>query len=222
MFRISRLDWPRILFTRRTAILLGLAAAFSVCGLAIIHSEIDIGSLCPLKRDAVSVIGAAGAFGLVTLIVCMGFFWLICDSSSKPNRTVWFVLLLLGFAYGSSIAYYAFVYLPAVIKRLRDPESEDQVAPPPRLEEVKKRIGPFRRILLLGWGFLLPPVAFAIAIPKIMSPFLGPITVLFFFWSAIVLLEAFTYAVISLYRSGMNRPPSSGPTGPSGPQTRDK
>ncbi len=222
MFLLSQLNWPRILFTRCAVVLLGLAAALSVVALAVIHSDIEIDSLSPLKREALSITGAAGAFGLIGLIVCMGFFWLRCDSSSKPIRALWFVLLLFGFAYGSQIAYFAIVYLPAVMRRLRNPEGEEDTVPQPHTEEARKRIGPFRRVLVVGWAFLLLPVAAAVSLPKIMSPFVGPIAVFFFLWSALVAVESIAYAVVSLYQSGMSRPPSSGRRGSSRPDSRNE
>jgi hypothetical protein len=207
--RLSNLDWPRILLTRRATALLGLAAALSVCALALIHSDVNPDTFSPLKRDAVSIIGAAGVFGFFSLLICMGFFWLRCDTSSKPIRTLWFVLLLFGFFYGSQIAYYAIVYLPAVLKRPGNQESEYLVASPLRIEGTHERIGPFRRVFLIAWGFLLIPVALAVSLPKAGSLFLELTAVFFFLGSALVAVESIAHAVLSLYRSGMNRPPSS-------------
>ncbi len=222
LLRISQLNWPRILFTRRAAILLGMAAALSVCGLIIIHSGISLDSLSPLKRGALSFTGAASAGGLISLTVCMGFFWLKCDRSSRPSRTIWFVLLLLGFAYGSQILYFAVSYVPAVLRRLRNPESEEDEVPQPRIEEVQKRIGPFRRVLLVGWGFSLLPIVAALALPKITSSFLGLIAALFFLGSAVVVVESIAHVVFLFYQAGMSRPPGSGGAGPSRPRSNHK
>jgi hypothetical protein len=205
MFRISQLDWPRILFTRRAAILLGLAAALSGCGLAIIHSDVNIEALDPLERDVLSIAGAVGAFGIVFLFVCMGFFWFRCDISTRLSRTVWFVLLLLGWAYGSQIMYYALVYLPAVIKRLRIPERETHVIETHQLAGDRRSIGPFGWILIAGWALLFLTVAAFFAFPKPMSQIFRPVADFFVLWPASLLVGTGAYAIILIFRAGMKR-----------------
>src|ERR1017187_6781173 len=123
--RISELNWPRILFTRSAAILLGIAAILTGCAVFIMHSDIKPESLNSAEGKAIGILGAAGAFGFFALIACMWFFWLRCDSSSKSWRTIWFIILLLGFFYGSAVLYYAIVYLPAVLGRIRNRENTD-------------------------------------------------------------------------------------------------
>jgi hypothetical protein len=205
MFRISQLDWSRILFTRRAAILLGLAAALSGCGLAIIHSDVNIESLDPMKQEVLSIAGAVGAFGIAALFVGMGFFWFKCDISSRLNRAVWFVLLLLGWAYGSQIAYYALVYLPAVIKKLRTPERGTPVIEPHRLVEGHRSIGPFGWILIAGWGLLFLTVAAFFMFPKSMSDVFKPVADFFVLWPASLLVGTGAYAIILIFRASMKR-----------------
>jgi hypothetical protein len=125
-----------------------LEAALSGCGLAIIHSDVNIEALDPLRQEVLSIAGAVGALGIAALFVGMGFFWFKCDISPRLSRAVRFVLLLLGWAYGSQIAYYALVYLPAVIKRLRNPERETPVIEPHQLAGGRRSIGPFGWILI--------------------------------------------------------------------------
>src|ERR1700721_321331 len=205
MFRLSQLNWPRILFSRSAAVLLGLAAALSVCALALMHSDINLDSLSPLKREALSIAGAASAFGFFPLLICMGFFWLRCDASSKPIRALWFVFLLLGFFYGSQIAYYGIVYLPAVIKRLRDPEGENPTARLPKTEKARRLFGPFGWVLIAGWGLLFLTVVLMFTFPKCMSHLFRPVAEFFVLWPAGLLLGTGVYVIILIFRSGMRR-----------------
>jgi apolipoprotein N-acyltransferase len=222
VLRISQLDWQRILLTRIAAILLGIAAALSVSAIVITNSGVNLDALSPLKRDALSIVGAASAFGFVSLLVCMGFFWLKCDLSPRLDRTIWFVILLLGFAYGSPIAYYAIVYLPAVLRRLRNPQGEETAAESVQVGETHKRIGPFRGTLLVSWGFFLLLVVAVLAFPQSMSHFVAPVAVCFFLSSALVVLEAVFHAITSVYRSGMSRSTRSGRADSSRSKDRDE
>lgn len=209
-FRVSQLDWPRILVTRTAAALLGISAALSVCALAIMHSDTNLNALSSLKRDVPSIIGAASAFGFISLIICMAFFWLRCDSSSRSWRTIWFLVLLFGSLYGSAVPYYAFVYLPAVFRQLRNPGDESSDASSAKPDVDQRRIGPFHRILLFGWGFFLIPVIAILVFTRISSKLTEIIAIAFFLGSAIVISESVFHAILSLYRSGMSRPPKDG------------
>jgi hypothetical protein len=170
-----------------------------------IHSDLDPAKLGHAQSEMLSIAGAAGVFGFIPLLVCMGAFWLKCDVSSRLNRTIWFGVLLAGFAYGSLVAYYAVVYLPAVMRRLRNPKSEEPATETLRIEANSKRMGPFSRALLIVWGFVLAPVAVVLALPRATSGPLFAVAASFFLWSAFVILEAALYAVFSVYRSGINR-----------------
>jgi hypothetical protein len=210
MLRISDFDWPRVLYTRTAAILLGIAALFSILAVIITHSNVDPSKLSPEMSEAVSWAGAAAAFGFFPLLICMGFFWLRCDESSKVNRTIWFVLLLVGFAYGTQIAYYAIVYLPAVLRRVRDHEIEAPAAEPLQAAEDGHRIGPFSRALFIGWVVLLLPVIGTVVLPRVASPHTELIAAIFLLGSLLVIAESILHFIVSLYRSGISRPNGSG------------
>jgi small-conductance mechanosensitive channel len=207
--RISELNWLRILFTRSAAILLGIAAILTGCAVLIMHSDIKPESLNPAEETAIGILGAAGAFGFFALLVCMWFFWLRCDSSPKIWRTIWFIILLLGFFYGSAVLYYVIVYLPAVLGRIRNRENTEPDIRPMRSEESPRRIGPFNRLLLVGWGLMVLSIAVVLVLPKPPEAVLASIAALFFVCSAVVVLEAMFHAILSLYRSGMSRPTDS-------------
>lgn len=209
MWQLAQLNWSRILFTRIAAVLLGIASAFAVPAVAIIHSDTDLDKLSPVTQEALSITSAAGAFGFIALLICMGFFWLRCDPSPRQWRAVWFVILLAGFAFGSPIVYYLLVYLPAVRKRLRNPGHVSQETQMPE-QPSTRRIGPFSHSFLFVWLVLLLPVAVALIFPRIMSHPLGPFaTVCFGLWSCVVALEGVIHTITSIFRTGMRRPGGS-------------
>ncbi len=58
------------------------------------------------------VVGAAGALSMFFIWGGMWAYWTRCDSSRRAVKRIWFVILLVGFWYGS-VLYYLFKYLPA-------------------------------------------------------------------------------------------------------------
>jgi hypothetical protein len=206
MLRLSDLNWPRMLYTRTASILLGIAALFSIAAIYIRYSDFDLNKLGRVQFELVSYLGALSALGFFTLLVCMAFFWLRCDTSSKLNRTIWFIILLLGFAYGSQVVYYLLVYLPAVIKRLRNRDTAALAAPLPLFENPYKVIGPFGWVLLIGWGLLALFVAAAFTFPKAMSHLFGSIAWAIVLWPASLLIATAIYIVVTVFRVGLRRP----------------
>lgn len=205
MFWVSQLDWPRILYERTTAILLGLAAVFSIPALFLIHANVDPSATSSAKGEVVSLVGAVGAFGFIALLIGMGFFWLRCDDSSRLNKTIWFVILAIGYFYGTPVAYYCIVYLPAVIRRHRFPEAiqiEDESQEP---ETELNRFGPFNRTLLMGWFFVALAAIATLAMPGSMPGLSAIVAVIFLICSAAVVFECLFHFVASLYRTGMRR-----------------
>jgi hypothetical protein len=205
VLELSQLDWPRILYKRTTAILLGPAAVFSIPTLFFIHADIDPSKLSPVKGEVVSIVGAVGAFDFMALLMCMGFFWLRCDESGKLNKTVWFVILAIGCFYGAPVAYYGIVYLPAVLRRHRSPQAfqlEDELQEP---ETELGRIGPFSRNLMIGWLFVALAMIAYVAMPG-STPGLSAIAaVVFFICCAAIVFESLFHFVATLYRTGMRR-----------------
>ena len=218
MLRISELNWPRILYTRTAAYGLGLAAVLSSCGIVINHS--DFRGLSPFKEQVVSILGAASAFGFVALIICMGFFWLKCDSSSKPWKTFWFLILLIGSLFGSAVLYYVVVYLPAMRKGLSNESSYQIDIQPTETDDGRNRLGPFRRLLLVIWAIVILPVFLVLSLASISSFLAEMAAVAFFVWSSIVVLEAVFHWILSLYRSGMTH--SAKPDRPDSSRLKDR
>lgn len=205
MLRISQLDWPRILYRRNTAILLGIAAIFSIGAVVLFHSNINPDTLGPVQNVLVGFLGVAGTAGFLGLLVCMGFFWLRCDNSSKLNRTIWFVILLLGFYCGTHVAYYAIVYLPQAVKRIRSGTHEIPNVLPDETMRDDKRFGPFRRPLLLIWAAPAITILSVLLLHRPIHAVTAVVTIVFFICSAAVAVEAVCHFVLSVYRSGMGR-----------------
>lgn len=167
MLLLSELDWPRVLLNRRAAILIGISAALSIGALVTRHFDIRPYMVSPMNLELISISGAVAAIGAWCLLVCMGFFWLRCDNSSKPIKAVWLALLLLGWTYGSHVAYYTIVYLPAVFRILRNPEAEYQTATPLGFDDVCKLIWPLGWALGAAWVLFIVVIGSSFIFPKI-------------------------------------------------------
>jgi hypothetical protein len=205
LLHLLQLNKSRILFTRTVAILLGVAAILSAGAVILMHGDLNLESLSPAQYELLSVAGAAGAIGFFALLMCMGVFWLRCDDSSKLNKTVWFVLLAVGFFYGTQVAYYVVVYLPAVVRKHRFPGSirfDDEFPEP---ESNLGRFGPFNRTLLLGWLFVALAGIATLTLPRSMPGLSAVVAMVFFICSAIVVFESLYHFVASLYRTGIRR-----------------
>jgi hypothetical protein len=166
-----------------------------------------IDSLNPRFLWGLSVLAAFGEFGLVALTVCMGFFWLRCDPSAKVWRATWFVILLIGFAYGSPIAYYLLIYLPAARKNLRTGSIDETDHLSDFENRDQKRIGPFNTTLLFAWSILSVPMVASFAFPKLLANTFGLVEVILFtLCSFAVGIESMVHCLYSVFRSGMRRP----------------
>jgi hypothetical protein len=212
MLSLSKLNWPRILFSRRAAVLLGFAAILSIVAIAIIHSDVNPDSLSPLQRGAVSFAGTAGALGYFALLICMGLFWLKCDSSSRRSKAVWLVLLLVGWGYGSQIAYFVLIYLPAVFKGLRSMKVIGPLIEHVHVDPRRKLFGPFGWVLVGGWGLLFLTVAACFTFPKDTSYILEPVGDFFVLWPVSLLIGTWVYAIILIFRVGMRFSTRSSPS----------
>jgi hypothetical protein len=119
------------------------------------------------ELEEVSWLGALSAIGVLGLWAGMLLFWLKCDASSKPTKAMWFALLFLGTAYGSQVAYYSIVYLPAVFRTLRNPEAEYPAAMPLGFNDVCKLIWPLRWVLGAAWALFIVVIGSSFVFPKI-------------------------------------------------------
>ena len=79
---------------------------------------VNVGQLSGLSRLAWDILAVVGTMGLFFLWFGMWKFWSHVDNSTRTAKRAWFVVLLLGFWYGSCL-YCWFVYLPFVARRVR-------------------------------------------------------------------------------------------------------
>jgi hypothetical protein len=203
--RLSRGDWRRFLFARSTAVKLGVTAVLSLGAVILLHVDLTSNSFGFLDLRELSVLAAASTIGYVTLFAGMGSFWLSCDASSKLNRTVWFVVLLLGCAYGSQIAYYAFVYLPAVAKGLRDPRGEAMGTAVAHDERRPRATGPFVWVLVAGWALFFLTVAVFFGLRERVYHTLVPFATALLLWPFVMLAATVIYLIVCAFRFGMRR-----------------
>ncbi len=218
-FIITDSEAERLLLNRKAAVILGVAAVLSVCAVIIRFSNFNFAAMSHAELERISWLGALGAIGVLCLLAGMLLFWLKCDASSKLSRTVWFVLLLVGMGFGTPIAYYTIVYLPAVRNKLSDlgiattdnpPKPVNSGSDAGNTEPNKRRklVGPFGWALIIGWGLFLLTVAALFTFPKAVSSLLHPIADYFVLWPASLILGSMTYAVILFFRAGMRRTPT--------------
>lgn len=117
---LSDIECHRLLYSWRAVILLGISALLSVGTIVLLWSlKLHLVELSRPEREALSFAGAAGALGIMSLLMGMWLYWAKCDTSSRPLKAIWFFALLLGLPYGA-VPYYLFVYLPAVMRELNN------------------------------------------------------------------------------------------------------
>ena len=108
-------DW---LITRPAARLF-LASTFLVLALTPVFLGRVVTTNMPLwMRIPWGILGVVGPFALFFLWIGMWRYWVRVDNSRVYSKRLWFLILLLGFWYGSCIYCY-FVYLPQVMRASR-------------------------------------------------------------------------------------------------------
>ncbi|HEY2859762.1 MAG TPA: hypothetical protein VGJ21_15180 [Terracidiphilus sp.] len=199
--RPSRWDWPRILFARSAPIVLGIAAALSILGIALIY--FDFSPTSPVGQMLIDIGAVPAAFGLFALWIPMGFFWLMCDRSPQWIRAIWFFLLLFGMVFGA-IPYYLLVYLPAVRKH-RSGEVDIARTYPRLVSQQPIVIGWFGKSLIACWALLFLTVAAVFMFPKGMSGVLHPIADYFVLWPLTLLVATGIYGIRLALRVALRR-----------------
>jgi hypothetical protein len=207
--RIAQVDRQQFLLTRRATVLFGIATVLSLVAVILLHVDLTSDTFSFLNRRELNFIGFTSAVGYAALFAGMGDFWLNCDVSSKVNRTVWFAILLLGCAYGSQIAYYAIVYLPAVTTRLRNPGGGETGLPPERDRGRRRGIGRFGWVLLVGWVLFFltywAHILYRVRVHELLYPYIKVILV----WPVVMFAATVGYGIVRAFRIGMRRPSDS-------------
>ena len=206
MPRSSHDERKAFLYSRGARAWLGAAAALTIGAATIMHSDLSSETFGTLNHKVLAGFAVVCAVGYVCLLAGMAIFWRKYDESSKTSRTLWFAVLLLGFAYGSQVAYYAFVYWPAVTRRLRDPRAEAAVCRDLQDGTSGRAMRVAGWVLLAGWALF---ILFA----AVYSAFRVPMYHLFYpranalvMWLASLVAGTVLYAIATYYWLGIRRP----------------
>lgn len=155
--------------------------------------RVDPKSLSFWLRLPLSILGVLGPIALFFLWFGMWRYWVRIDSSKVYAKRLWFVVLLVGFWYGSCL-YYFFVYRPqAIQKRGREGGVLGTS------EDVKSRFG---RLLVAGWVVVLGGGLLLILFPKtvwIPGPEVMRVSII------VLVLTSVVYGLTVIYRQGTDR-----------------
>ena len=110
-------DW---LISRRISMLFFLSALL-VLAMTPIFQGVDTTKMTFWHRLPWGILGIVGPFGMFFLWLGMWRYWVRIDNSSAWLKRIWFVILVIGFWWGS-VFYYFLAYLPQMI-RLRKSEA---------------------------------------------------------------------------------------------------
>ena len=104
------------LLTRRAVKLFLAAAIILVVSTPLLWGLVDVKRMSFWTRLPWGCIGLLCPVALIFLWAGMWRYWIRLDDSTTWTKRVWFVVLLVGFWYGS-FAYYFLVYRPQVLRR---------------------------------------------------------------------------------------------------------
>ena len=140
------------------------------------------------------VVGVVGAFSIFFLGMGMWRYWARVDASRKLAKRFWFLVMLVGFWYGSCL-YCWCLYLPCVMRLYRN------AATTPPLTERRQRKSKFGKSLLIGWLCFLVFVALIFGFPKVLATTIPVVHLV----SVLLVLTTFAYVILWLYRQGISR-----------------
>jgi hypothetical protein len=111
---LLRDDW----LISRLSMKLFFLSALLVIAMTPIFIGVDTTKMTFLQRLPWGILGVVGPVGLFFLWLGMWRYWVRLDDSRRWVKQVWFVVLLIGFWWGS-VLYFFLVYLPRMIRRER-------------------------------------------------------------------------------------------------------
>jgi hypothetical protein len=149
------------------------------------------------KRIPLGLIFFVGPILILFLWLGMWLYWARVDASRVAVKRFWFVILLLGFWYGSA-AYCLAVYLP----QSRQAAKVFATAP----SAIAQTSSPLRkalRLLLIWWIVIVSFVLASMTFPRVVLgiPHFARIRILL----PLALVTSLLYVLWSLYRAGTNR-----------------
>jgi len=109
-------DW---LVSRRATVMFFVAVILVLAVTPLFLGSVEDPAQMPLGgRVFWTILGMLGPIGLFFLWFGMWRYWVRLDRSRVYVKRLWFVILIIGFWYGSCL-YYFFVYYPQVSRRAR-------------------------------------------------------------------------------------------------------
>ena len=106
------------LITRQAGKLFFTSALLVLAMTPVFLGRIDTAKMAFWERLSWGILGVIGPIGLFFLWFGMWRYWVRIDRSGPWAKRMWFVVLLIGFWWGSC-PYCFFVYLPQVYRRVR-------------------------------------------------------------------------------------------------------
>ncbi len=113
------MDWSTIeasLVSSRARKLLFLCSLLTVALFPVFWGWMHPSTVFLSMRIFWTVFAMLATAGLLLLWLAMWTYWFRLDHSKRFPKAVWFLLLLVGFWYGS-LAYYFFAYLPQTSRK---------------------------------------------------------------------------------------------------------
>ncbi len=102
--------------SQQAARLFLVSVPFTLALTPFLFGWLNISSATIWMQIAGGVVGVVGPIASFFLWFGMWRYWMRVDTSKPIKKLVWFVILLIGFEYGS-VLYYFCVYRPQVISR---------------------------------------------------------------------------------------------------------
>jgi len=106
------------LVTRQAATLFLVSTILVIALTPVLLGRVDTKEMLFWARLPWGVLGVLGPVALFFLWFGMWRYWVRIDNASKWVKRMWFLVLLIGFGWGSCL-YCFLVYLPQVIRRRR-------------------------------------------------------------------------------------------------------
>jgi hypothetical protein len=106
-------DW---IVSRQAVRLFLVSVPFILALTPFLFGWVNVSRMTIWMQIAVGVVGVMGPIASFFLWLGMWRYWMRLDRSKALTKRMWFVILLIGFEYGS-VLYYFCVYPPQVIAR---------------------------------------------------------------------------------------------------------
>jgi hypothetical protein len=114
LFRVFRDN----LVTKSYLLIFLVSSVLFLLTIAMLEVSIDPLRMPVWYRIPFTLLGMLGVVGCVALWLGMWSYWLRFDCSKAFVKRLWFLILVIGFSFGS-VLYFFFVYIPQVTRRIK-------------------------------------------------------------------------------------------------------